>query len=235
MDLLDKENFKSVTRAKNLSSQIEEQLIIAINKGLYSSGELLPSENELTEIFDVSRGVVREALLMLSAKGIVEIKKGKGALVLSPSVKSLFEPLTALINYKCGNRGFDCTQQVRKSIEPFIAGLAAENKNSKDLKNMQKCIENMELNSTDKEKLTYYDVEFHKAISQASGNPMFLIIMEPIYNFLRTYHNSELEGRSTYSVTREFHNTIYKAIENGDRDEAYNAMLNHLKVGENKS
>lgn len=84
MDLLDKENFKSVTRAKNLSSQIEEQLIIAINKGLYSSGELLPSENELTEIFDVSRGVVREALLMLSAKGIVEIKKGKGGTGFKP-------------------------------------------------------------------------------------------------------------------------------------------------------
>lgn len=234
MDLLHKENFKSVTRVKNLSGQIEEQLIKAINNGVYTNGELLPSENKLTEIFDVSRGVVREALLMLSAKGIIEIKKGKGALVLSPSVKTLFEPLTALINYKCGNQGFECTQQVRKSIEPFIAGLAAENRSSKDLKSMQLCIDNMEKNSTNKKQLTYYDVEFHKAISQASGNPMFLIIMEPIYNFLRTFHYSELEGSSNYSITREFHNTIYKAIENGNKDEAHNAMLDHLMVVENK-
>ncbi|MCM4173518.1 FadR family transcriptional regulator [Arenibacter sp. TNZ] len=234
MDLLHKENFKSVTRVKNLSGQIEEQLIKAINNGVYTNGELLPSENKLTEIFDVSRGVVREALLMLSAKGIIEIKKGKGALVLSPSVKTLFEPLTALINYKCGNQGFECTQQVRKSIEPFIAGLAAENRSSKDLKSMQICIDNMEKNSTNKKQLTYYDVEFHKAISQASGNPMFLIIMEPIYNFLRTFHYSELEGSSNYSITREFHNTIYKAIENGNKDEAHNAMLDHLMVVENK-
>ncbi|WP_026810568.1 FadR/GntR family transcriptional regulator [Arenibacter latericius] len=234
MGISEKENFKSVTRVKNLSGQIEEQLIIAINKGVYSSGELLPSENKLTEIFDVSRGVVREALLMLSAKGIIEIKKGKGAVVLTPSVKSLFEPLTALINYKCGNRGFESSQQVRKSIEPFIAGLAAENRTAKDLKHMQQCIDNMEKYSNNKEKLTFYDVEFHKSISQASGNPMFLIIMEPIYNFIRTYHFSEFESTSTYSVTREFHNMIFNAIKSGDKEKACNAMLSHLEVGEKK-
>ncbi len=234
MELLDKKNFKSVTRVKNLSGQIEEQLVMAINKGLYSSGELLPSENKLTEIFDVSRGVVREALLMLSARGLIEIKKGKGAVVLSPSVKSLFEPLSALINYKCGNKGFDCSQEVRKSIEPIIAGLAAENRTDEDLKYMEKCIENMEKNAKDKKKLTYYDVEFHKSISNACGNPMFLMIMEPIYNFLRTFHYGELENVSTYDVTREFHNTIYKAIEKGDKNKAYSAMLNHLKVAEDK-
>ena len=85
MEILGENNFKSVTRPKNLSSQIEEQLQNAINKGVFSVGELLPSESKLVEIFNVSRGVIREALLMLSAKWIIEIQKGKGAIVLNPS------------------------------------------------------------------------------------------------------------------------------------------------------
>ena len=75
MKNLEKNKFTSVTRPKNLSSQIEEQILNAINKRLFAVGDYLPSENKLAELFKVSRGVIREALFMLSAKGIIKVTK----------------------------------------------------------------------------------------------------------------------------------------------------------------
>jgi len=124
---MDIENsFKSITRPKNLSSQIEDQLFDSINKGVFAVGEFLPSESKLVEIFNVSRGVIREALLLLSAKSIIEIHKGKGAIVLNPSIELLYDPFSSLVNFKCGNKGLKCALETRIMIEPQIASITAK-------------------------------------------------------------------------------------------------------------
>ena len=60
---------KGIERPPKLSEQIETQLNDAIHKQVFGQGELLPSENELANIFGVSRNVIRESLSILSAKG----------------------------------------------------------------------------------------------------------------------------------------------------------------------
>ena len=232
MEILAESNFTTVTRPKNLSIQIEEQLIDAINKGVFTVGDYLPSENKLVEIFGVSRGVIREALLMLSAKNIVEIQKGKGTLLLSPSINSLLESFSSLVNYKCGNKGLKYTQEVRMMIEPHIASLAAEKWEEKDLEKLHKCIEDMEKNKDYKNKLSYYDIEFHKTISHSCGNPMFTIILEPIFHFLQTFHQETFEDLTSDQITLEFHYKIFKAIEERNRKAAFSAMSQHLSIAQ---
>ena len=232
MDIQQENNFVAVERPKNLSIQVADQLMTAINQGVFSNGDYLPSENKLVEIFEVSRGVIREALLMLSAKGIIEIQKGKGARLLSPSIDHLLDPFSLLINYKCGNKGLKYTQEVRFLIEPQIASLAAKFRKEEDLEKMRKCIINMEEYKEDRKLLSFYDVEFHKIIARSCGNPMFSVIMEPIFHFLQTYHQEMFVGKpkKEIDVTSAEHEHILIAIEMKDSKAASDIMKRHFTV-----
>ncbi len=232
MEILAANNFTTVTRPKNLNIQIEAQIINSINKGVFSVGDYLPSENKLVEIFGVSRGVIREALLMLSAKNIVEIQKGKGTLILSPSINSLLDSFSQLVNYKCGNKGLKYSQDVRMMIEPHTASLAAEKREEKDLQNLEMCIENMEKYKDNKKKLSFLDIEFHQTISQSCGNPMFAIILEPIFHFLQSFHQETFEDLTSNQITLEFHHKIYKAIKEKKSRVAFDAMSEHLLIAQ---
>ncbi len=228
MRIIVNEGFKTVTRPKNLSFQIEKQLMDSINKGVFTVGDYLPSENQLVEIFGVSRGVIREALLMLSAKNIVEIQKGKGALIQSPSVDSLFESFSSLVNFKCGNIGLQCTQEVRMMLEPHIASLSAINRTESDIEKLKDYTQKMELEKNNKNQLSYYDIKFHKTIVRACGNPMFSLILEPIFHFLEKYHKNTFEDLTSNQITLNFHNRILSAIIKKNKNEAFNEMKQHL-------
>ena len=191
----------------------------------------MPSENKLGEIFNVSRGVIREALLLLSAKGIIEIQKGKGAIVLNPSIELLLDPFSTLVNYKCGNKGLKYAMETRIMIEPQIASQAAKLRKEENLIKLTRCFEDMEKHVADRKLFNYYDVEFHKTVSLAGGNPMFFIILEPIFYFLQTYHLKSIEGLMSNDITLEFHHHIFKAIKEKNSKEAYNAMNKHLTTG----
>ncbi|MDC7246105.1 MAG: GntR family transcriptional regulator, partial [Sphaerochaetaceae bacterium] len=67
-----------------LTDQIVNQLQNLIDSKEFEVGEKLPSEGELCNLFGASRSTVREALRVLSATGLVEIRSGVGAFVASP-------------------------------------------------------------------------------------------------------------------------------------------------------
>ncbi len=224
-------SFTSVKRPEKLSVQIERQLLNAINKGVFAAGELLPSENKLVDIFKVSRGVIRESLLLLSAKGIIDIRKGKGAIVRKPSIEPLLDSFSSLLNHKCGNNGIKNALEARIVIEPQVASLAAELRSEEDLAKMRGSLDNMKDNIDDRKRYSYHDIEFHRTISRSCGNPMFSIILYPIFHFLQTYHQKTIVNLSSNEKTMSYHRRIFTAIENKNSREAFEAMKQHLTEG----
>ena len=79
-----------VSRVK-LSTQIENQLKDQILTGKWKPGERLPSENELAEIFQVSRVSIRQALQALSAQGLIETRIGDGSFISQPSIGTFMQ------------------------------------------------------------------------------------------------------------------------------------------------
>ena len=69
-----------------LSTQIENQLKDQILTGMLKPGERLPSENELAEIFKVSRVSIRQALQSLAAQGLIETRIGDGSFISQPNI-----------------------------------------------------------------------------------------------------------------------------------------------------
>ena len=76
--------------------QVLDRLGLDICTGRYKPGQILPSESELCERFSFSRIVIREAVKSLAAKGMLEVRRKVGTLVLDPSEWNLFDPDIAL-------------------------------------------------------------------------------------------------------------------------------------------
>ena len=232
--MIEKSSFvlQEVERAPRLSEQIESQLMNAIQKNVFSYGDYLPSENELMKMFKVSRSVVREALLRLSACGIIEVHKGKGAQVLKPTIDHMLDPFARFVNYRCGNDGLIYILKVRQILEPQVAALAAQFRNDVDLKHLSDCIYGQRNSDGDKIKISESDIEFHQSLAHASQNPVFPIILRPLFDVLVKFHSPVFKDMSVIEGTIESHERILEAVRRKDPVAARKAMEVHLTKAE---
>ncbi len=220
----------AIARPEKLSLQIEAQIRGAIEKKVFISGDNLPSEQKLCKIFKVSRSVVRESLFILSAKGLIDIKKGKCATVLEPTIDNVLDPFSQLVNYRCGNKGLDYILAVRKLLEPEITFLSAQHRSSKDLEEMEKCLELMQAAKKDIIKISHWDIQFHNAIVNSCNNPLMPIVLEPIFHVLAKYHPPIFYDENVVRITTTYHEKIIDLIAAQKKDEAFDAMKMHLEV-----
>ena len=98
-------------------SQVEERIRELIDSKKYTEGMKLPTENELCQSMNVGRGTVREALRLLQAKGLVEIKPGRGAFVASKQAVDI-NPVVWLVQNEKELRD---AIEVRNALEPVAA------------------------------------------------------------------------------------------------------------------
>ncbi len=223
---------KGVERPAKLSEQVESQLKDAIYKQVFLPGESLPSENELSQTFSVSRGVVREALLMLSIKGFVKIIKGKGAIITEPSINAVLDPFSQLVDFKCRREGLVYILAVRQMIEPTVCRLAAQHRSAEELERLTESFELMNLNRKDKFLISHYDINFHNIISRSCDNPLVPIVLEPIFHVLSKFHPPIFYSSTVIDTTLAFHEKILNAIKTRDGNQAEKAMTDHLKLTE---
>lgn len=226
------DSLQAISRPPRLSEKVEEQLREAIIKQVFATGEVLPSEMKLAEIFNVSRNVIREALSMLSSKGYIEIHKGKGAFVLEPSIDSVFDPFSQLVNFKCGDAGLDCILAVRLIVEPEVVSVAAQHRTVADLEKLSDSLRMMQQYCDDKVQLSHWDIVFHQVIARSTNNPLFPIVLEPIFHVLATYHPPVFYDPEIVRVTLDMHQRIYQHILDQTPQEAFLAMQQHLKMAE---
>lgn len=98
------------TETRRLYQQLAAELKRRIEAGVYPVGDKLPAERYISEEMNVSRTVVREAIIMLEVEGYVEVRKGSGIHVMSNQQKHLVTnqgieliPLAPLSYYRHAN------------------------------------------------------------------------------------------------------------------------------------
>ena len=119
----DNHPFQSL-QSEKFSEQISRQLLQKIVEGHYKPGDRLPAERDLATIFNVSRVVVRESISSLEAKGIINVRQGRGTTVNSIDEWNTLDPQVLLLLH--GDEIFDQLMETRRIIEPDLAALAAE-------------------------------------------------------------------------------------------------------------
>lgn len=217
-----------------LSYEIVDRIMADIMSGKLKPGDRLPSERELTDIFQVSRTTIREALKLLSFSKIVESRPGAGTFILD--MPTLTEQKALVHEETDFNDPLALSIEVRMVIEPKIIRLAAGYVNEQELTEFDELLKEMRNSAEGNEYGTYalLDMRFHRLCAKASKNP-------DLYNTLQKYCGSPQHVASfgcTVNAEMETywqHEAIVSALRAHDPDRAEKAMCEHIFYAFKKS
>jgi DNA-binding FadR family transcriptional regulator len=214
----------SATLGRNLTYGLLDTLGKAIVTGRYDRTPF-PTEAELAQQHAVSRSVTREAVKMLTAKGLLTARPRKGTSVQPPGNWNLFDSdvLRWLLERKFSLRLLRHFTELRAAIEPAAAALAATSADSGGIEDIRSSFQRMEAAEAGRDDPLAADIAFHIAILCASANPFYAQFQEVVATALRTSirFTNRFKGR-TASLPQ--HLAVLSAIERGDPDRARDAM-----------
>ncbi|WP_398467930.1 FadR/GntR family transcriptional regulator [Tardiphaga sp.] len=198
-------------------------------------GGTLPPEPDLEARFGVGRGVIREAIKTLAAKGLVSVRPRFGTHVRPRRDWSLLD--SDVLSWVAGNEEADrdlllAIQEVRSIIEPAAAALAAERATKQDLKRINAALAAMEI-SHDQASATEADKAFHLAILDATHNPVLQGFRGAIDTILSTVFFVAVGSPGWFDDNLPNHAAAARAIESGNAKAAHTAMervLGYTKV-----
>jgi len=203
-------------------------------EGKLQPGDKLPAERELAEQFGVSRNAVREAVKVLTKKGLVVVQPGRGTFVtdITDSTTGVMrDSLGLMVGIGPDNRLTDLIQ-LRAIIEPEIAAVAAEVATGEDILTMQLAIETMDaaMDSTEVnvDMYTEADLDFHHALAKATQNTLLPILIGPIVDLLREQRMRMARVGGAAQRGQYHHKRILEAVKRHDSGAARQAMQAHI-------
>jgi DNA-binding FadR family transcriptional regulator len=184
---------------RNLTYGLLDRLGRAIVTGQYES-QPFPTEAELTKQHGVSRSVTREAVKMLTAKGLLSARPRQGTVVEPTSSWNLFDTdvLRWLLERQFSVDLLRQFSQLRIAIEPEAAALAAQFATEEDLRQISAGLARMEAAERGQDDTLDADIAFHVAVLRASGNPFYAQFRDMVGTALRTSirFTNRIKGRS---------------------------------------
>lgn len=208
----------------SLTYGLLESLGQSIVMGAYD-GKPFPTEADLCTQFSASRTVAREAVKMLTAKGLLSARPRQGTKVEPMSRWNLLDPDVTrwMMARPFSNLFYREFTEVRLAIEPIAASLAAKRADKKDIKAIRDGLNGMRDNALDHDEALQADIEFHVAILKASGNVFFWQLRELINTALNISIGitNKVAG---HTASIPAHEAVLIAIENGDSEGAEAAM-----------
>jgi DNA-binding FadR family transcriptional regulator len=170
------------SKTLRLHGMIARDIGIAIMSGQYKPGDLLDGEVASSEQLSVSRAAYREAIRILSAKGLVKSKTKVGTKVNSTDSWNMLDP--DVLSWVFGNEPspelLNSLFELRRIVEPAAAGFAAVRRSKAHLKAMQDAIERMARYTLMTEAGRQADQDFHRVLLQATNNPYIAFLITGI-------------------------------------------------------
>ena len=219
------------TRSTQLSKCdfVAEQIKDKVISGVYRSGDQLPPEPALCEMYGVSRITVREALKKLNMMGLVEIKQGKGTFVKSVDLGLFMKPLYQLIDFE--EIDVDVIYSAREYIEGGTAYLAAQNRTECELVTLRSILNNLNtaIQVGDIFQVFSLDSAFHREVAKAAHNPILLACLEALDEINTACVKRFNKYLTLLDNCYAEHFAVFTAIEQQNAEKAKEAMVTHAK------
>lgn len=213
-------------KPRRLYEEVAHDLSEAIVQGRYAPGDFLPTEQEFVKEYGASRNVVREALKLLMARGLVEMLHGLGSRVLPHHHWQLQDQLIRMMRED--PRVPRDLIAVRRILEEDIAELAAAHATDAQIASMYTTIECLRAAAARPDECIEHDVQFHQLLAEASDNVLLPLVLQPVGKLLlasrlATIHNPGAVERSVHA-----HAEILARVVARDPAGARQAMREHL-------
>lgn len=217
---------QSIKVFEQIADQIEQRIL----NGELRSGDRLPTERVLAEQFQASRTAVREAMKILAQKGLVEMRPGRGTIVINGAPEAMQNSIGLVMKLQVGEvGGSDNLVEVREILETEIAALAAARATEDEIAAMREAIRVMDLSLSDADAYIAADNQFHRALAKATQNSLILILIDSIVNPLseQRKHIFAVEGGPERGQFH--HRRILESIIRRNPENARAAMHAHLQ------
>ncbi|MCI3918708.1 FadR family transcriptional regulator [Paenibacillus sp. TRM 82003] len=215
-------------RAPKGADLVADRIRERIVSGELRPGTKLPSVAALAEQFQVGLSTVREALSALKATGWLDIRHGSGTYVAAelPREEPPIDPFYLA-------ESFRDLVEARQYIESGCAALAARRRSDDDVAALAAIVERMERALGDEAESEAADIAFHLRIAEASGNALFLSMLQSLTDRLQEHMKGSrqlwlfAERASAEQLLAE-HRSMLEAIRAGDEAEASARMMRHI-------
>ena len=199
---------------------VVEQIKNLILNEVIKPGEKIPTEIELMEQLGVGRNSVREAIKMLTALGVLEVKRGQGTYVATKVEPSFFDPfIFSLLLEPKSNQDL---YELRVMYDSMVAFTALSNGTSEEFNVLEKNIDEMEAaykSGEHADNIDFFvekDMSFHRILLRSTHNPLIIKMGEAILGLFPKYIKKSISQDKGIERSIENHRTILRTIREKD-------------------
>lgn len=182
------------TSQQRIFEDLVAQIEGAILDGRLKAGDRLPAQRDLVNMFQTSRGPLREALRVLEQKGLLDIKRGVrgGAVVKLPSMTPVAESLGLLVRHR--EITLAELSEFREGVEGNVAAIAAQRATPDDLRELKRLLaqakKHVQTGVSAWEPFCKVDNRIHVAIARAAGNRVYEFVLRMVHDNIQHYYEA---------------------------------------------
>lgn len=200
----------------SISSAVMDLITDYLLSGRLKPGDKLPTENEFAQSLGVGRNSIREAIKMLSAIGVVEIKRGSGMFIAESMSSSIINPLILSLVFEQG--ASKELIELRLLLDTDAAELAMQKVSDRDIEKLeeanQRLREEGEKPNHNQHQLRDLDLNFHRVLYELSGNTLLNKIGRAIYTLF--FASIEKTVEADPQLAYRNHQMVIEAIKQRD-------------------
>ena len=211
------------------AADIAHALAADVHSGAFRPGQMFPSERDLCERFTVGRGAIREAMRLLHGMGLADQSKGKRPRVVAPTLGKAMEGVSDAARYFfSGAEGLAHLEQARLFLETSMLRYAIDHATNAMVAKMVEAIEECDANIDDVEGFRRADVQFHRALAEVPGNPIFIALHDTFVGRLMLNRAVLPDFQQRNRDSNEEHRQIVSAILDRDAYRGVSVLTQHL-------
>ena len=204
---------------------IEQDIV----SGILENGSPLPPERDLMGRFGISRTVVREAIAMLTTRGLLESKPRHRPIVRRPGYDAAFSAVGGVVSHLLRqDGGVKTLYDVRIFLEASLVRHAALHARKEDIAALRTALEQNRAAIDDPVLFDNTDVAFHAIFYRILGNPVLPAVHRAFVSWLFEHWQSMNRSPEQHLIYYAGHKAIFDAIIDRDPDAAERALLAHL-------
>ncbi|MBU1276367.1 MAG: FadR family transcriptional regulator [Proteobacteria bacterium] len=209
---------------EEVSGNIKELIL----DGTLKVGDRLPPETQLAQQFNVGRQTIREALRLLELSGFITVQRGGGGgTIIKDTILRRISDLF-IDAFRMRRVGIEAITQARLEVERIILDYALTNAGPEDVKKLRANVAQAQKQIKAGRLATEANAQFHGLLAKATGNPVFVMVLESIMAVHLDFLTRVPASLETSKKVVKAHEQILGAIEKGDRQLAQSLLESHL-------